>query len=125
MPQTEQGITKDRNLIIPRTLIFIRSEDSFLFIKGAADKRLWANKYNGIGGHLERGEDIQSAAERERDRQRRRGPRHCADRQYQHGLGHDDHHHIPPFHSQPSSSIIFSTKSMVSDSSDAELTRRD
>lgn len=36
-----------------------------MFLKGAADKRLWANKYNGIGGHIESGEDIRSAAERE------------------------------------------------------------
>jgi len=65
MPQAEQGVTKDRYMLIPRTLIFIRRGDSFLLIKGAANKRLWANKYNGIGGHIERGEDIQSAAERE------------------------------------------------------------
>jgi 8-oxo-dGTP diphosphatase len=36
-----------------------------LLIKGAADKRLWANLYNGVGGHVERGEDILSAARRE------------------------------------------------------------
>ena len=65
MPHFEQGVSKERYLLIPRTLIFIRCGESFLFIKGAADKRLWANKYNGIGGHVERGEDIQSAAERE------------------------------------------------------------
>jgi len=65
MPQADQGVSKDRYLFIPRTLIFIRCGESFLLIKGAANKRLWANKYNGIGGHVERGEDIQSAAERE------------------------------------------------------------
>ena len=65
MPQADQGVSKDRYLIIPRTLIFIRCGESLLFIKGAPNKRLWANKYNGIGGHVERGEDIQSAAERE------------------------------------------------------------
>jgi len=36
-----------------------------LLIKGAPAKRLWANKYNGVGGHLESGEDALSAAQRE------------------------------------------------------------
>jgi 8-oxo-dGTP diphosphatase len=65
MAHLDQVIIEDRYLLIPRTLIFIRCGDSYLFIKGSASKRLWANKYNGIGGHIERGEDIQSAAERE------------------------------------------------------------
>ena len=34
-------------------------------IKGAPDKRIWAGRYNGIGGHVEPGEDIHSAALRE------------------------------------------------------------
>jgi 8-oxo-dGTP diphosphatase len=36
-----------------------------LLLKGAPTKRLWANKYNGLGGHVERGEDVLSAARRE------------------------------------------------------------
>ncbi|MBE3067527.1 MAG: NUDIX domain-containing protein [Chloroflexi bacterium] len=36
-----------------------------LLLKGASTKHLWANKYNGIGGHIEPGEDILSAARRE------------------------------------------------------------
>jgi len=36
-----------------------------LLIKGAPTKRLWAGKYNGIGGHLERGEDLLTSARRE------------------------------------------------------------
>jgi len=65
MPQVEQVTTKDRYMLIPRTLIFIRCGDSMLLIKGAPNKRLWANKFNGIGGHIERGENIQFSAERE------------------------------------------------------------
>lgn len=65
MPQSDQGITKDRYTVIPRTAIFLRRGDSFLLLKGAPTKRLWANKYNGLGGHVERGEDILSAARRE------------------------------------------------------------
>ncbi len=65
MPQSDQGITKDRYTIIPRTAIFLRRGDSYLLLKGAPTKRLWANKYNGLGGHVERGEDVLSAAKRE------------------------------------------------------------
>lgn len=52
-------------MLIPRVLIFLRRGESVLLIKGAPTKRLWANKYNGIGGHVERGEDVLSAARRE------------------------------------------------------------
>lgn len=65
MAQTDQGITNNRYSVIPRTLIFLRRGDSYLLIKGAPSKRLWAGKYNGPGGHIERGEDILSAARRE------------------------------------------------------------
>ncbi len=65
MSKGEQVTITDRYLLIPRTLIFIRCGDSILLIKGAPNKRLWANQYNGIGGHIERGENIQAAAERE------------------------------------------------------------
>jgi 8-oxo-dGTP diphosphatase len=65
MPQSDQGIANDRYTVIPRTAIFLRREDTYLLLKGAPTKRLWANKYNGLGGHVERGEDILSAAKRE------------------------------------------------------------
>src|SRR5215204_3779053 len=65
MPQSDQGLTQDRYTVIPRTAIFLRRGDSYLLLKGAATKRLWANKYNGLGGHMERGEDVLSAAKRE------------------------------------------------------------
>jgi len=65
MPKSDQGITKDRYMIIPRTAIFVRRGGEYLLIKGAPTKRLWAGKYNGIGGHVERGEDLLSSARRE------------------------------------------------------------
>ena len=65
MPQSDQGLTKDRYTVIPRTAIFLRRGDSYLLLKGAPTKRLWPNKYNGLGGHVEKGEDILSAARRE------------------------------------------------------------
>jgi 8-oxo-dGTP diphosphatase len=65
MPQSDQGVTNDRYMLIPRTAIFIRRGDEYLLMKGAPAKRLWAGKYNGLGGHVERGEDVLSAARRE------------------------------------------------------------
>lgn len=65
MPLSDQGITKDRYTVIPRTAIFLRRGDSYLLLKGAPTKRLWADKYNGLGGHVERGEDVLAAAKRE------------------------------------------------------------
>ncbi|MGQ9708889.1 MAG: NUDIX hydrolase [Anaerolineae bacterium] len=52
-------------LVIPRVLCFITHGDDVLLLHGAPNKRLWANRYNGIGGHLEPGEDVYSAARRE------------------------------------------------------------
>jgi len=65
MPKSDQGVRNDRYQIIPRTLIFVTRGDKVLLLKGAPHKRLWANLYNGIGGHIERGEDALSAARRE------------------------------------------------------------
>lgn len=52
-------------MLIPRTAIFARRGDEYLLLKGAPDKRLWAGKYNGLGGHVDRGEDVLSSARRE------------------------------------------------------------
>ena len=65
MPKKDQGITHDRFTIVPRTLIFVFQDEEVLLIKGAPSKRLWANQYNGIGGHIERGEDVLTSARRE------------------------------------------------------------
>ena len=65
MPVEDQGAGVNRYRIIPRVLIFIFNQNAVLLIKGAPHKRLWANRYNGIGGHVERGEDVLSAARRE------------------------------------------------------------
>jgi len=65
MPQSDQGVAQDRYMVIPRTAIFLRRGDSYLLLKGAPTKRLWPDKYNGLGGHIERGEDVLTAARRE------------------------------------------------------------
>jgi len=65
VPQSDQGVSNDRYTLIPRTAIFLRRGGSYLLLKGAPAKRLWANRYNGLGGHVERGEDVLSSARRE------------------------------------------------------------
>ena len=64
---SEQINPTDRNRysVIPRVLIFLFKDNSVLLIKGAATKKLWPGKYNGLGGHLEKGEDPLGAARRE------------------------------------------------------------
>jgi 8-oxo-dGTP diphosphatase len=65
MPAFEQRFERGTYMLVPRTIIFLRRDDSFLLIKGAATKKTWPNQYNGIGGHVDRGEDILSSAARE------------------------------------------------------------
>jgi 8-oxo-dGTP diphosphatase len=65
MPVSDQGTLEDSYKLVPRTLVFLTSKDNILLIKGSPSKRLWANLYNGIGGHVERGEDVLSSAKRE------------------------------------------------------------
>ena len=65
MPESDQGVRHDQYMLIARVLVFARRGNQFLLMKGAPGKRLWANRYNGLGGHVERGEDILSAARRE------------------------------------------------------------
>lgn len=65
MPQSEQGVSKARYQVIPRSAIYLRRGDLYLLLKGALTKRLWPNKYNGIGGHIEKGENILASAKRE------------------------------------------------------------
>ena len=62
----EQGtVAVGRYTVVPRSLSFICYEDELLLLRGAQDKRLWANRLNGIGGHIEPGEDPLSGALRE------------------------------------------------------------
>jgi 8-oxo-dGTP diphosphatase len=67
MGKADQGtaLAAGRYLVIPRTLCFITHGEEVLLLRGAPDKPIWPNQYNGIGGHVERGEDVYSAALRE------------------------------------------------------------
>ena len=67
MGANEQGAnaTTGRWLTIPRTLSFVRNGDAVLLMKRAAHKRIFPNRYNGVGGHIERDEDVFAGAWRE------------------------------------------------------------
>jgi 8-oxo-dGTP diphosphatase len=81
MGKADQGVeaSSDRYAVIPRVLVFVFSEPpapqagiappssslEVLLLKGAPTKRIWANRYNGVGGHVEPYEDIYTAALRE------------------------------------------------------------
>jgi len=55
----------ERYQIIPRVLCFVLHGEDVLLLRGAPNKKLWAGKYNGLGGHIERGESAHAAAQRE------------------------------------------------------------
>jgi 8-oxo-dGTP diphosphatase len=63
--QGDQKIIAGRYQVVPRTLCFITHGDDVLLLRGAPDKRIWPDKYNGVGGHVEPDEDVHSAALRE------------------------------------------------------------
>jgi 8-oxo-dGTP diphosphatase len=60
-----QKILSGRYQVVPRTLILVIDNGKVLLQKGAQTKKLWAGLYNGLGGHVERGEDILTSAKRE------------------------------------------------------------
>ncbi len=55
----------DRYQLVPRVLCFVLDGDRVLLLRGAARKKIWPGVYNGLGGHVERGESVQASAERE------------------------------------------------------------
>lgn len=66
MSISNQGISKLQYKVVPRTLIFLFDEKNrVLLLKGSPKKQRWANVLNGIGGHVEVGEDVKEAAMRE------------------------------------------------------------
>ena len=67
MPAAGQGVIQSANRyhLVPRVLCFVTSGDDVLLLKGGPSKKIWPGKYNGLGGHVERGESVHAAAERE------------------------------------------------------------
>jgi len=60
-----QRLDPDRYAVIPRTISFILRQSEILLIELPQDHPGWAGQYNGVGGHVEIGEDPLSAARRE------------------------------------------------------------
>lgn len=67
MGREDQGVARshERYQVIPRSLCFITCGDEVLLLRGGPHKRLWAGRYNGVGGHIEAGEDVYTATLRE------------------------------------------------------------
>lgn len=65
MGRADQKIIADRYRAFPRTLCFITHGDDVLLLRGAADKKIWPSRYNGVGGHVKPNEDVETAALRE------------------------------------------------------------
>ena len=66
MGRQAQGATEERYTLIPRVLVFpVDEKGRVLLLKGASTKKIWANLWNGPGGHLEVGESVLEAARRE------------------------------------------------------------
>ena len=67
MTKSDQGVRQSagRYKVVPRTLCFITHGDDVLLLRGSPTKRIWPNRYNGVGGHVEANEDVYTAAVRE------------------------------------------------------------
>jgi 8-oxo-dGTP diphosphatase len=60
-----QGIDTDRYRVVPRTLVFVRDGERVLLQRRAPDRRVFPGRLNGLGGHVEAGEELAAAARRE------------------------------------------------------------
>lgn len=60
-----QRLQADRYKIVPRTLSFLVQDGKVLLLRLAEAKDAWAGHYNGVGGHVERGENPLDSARRE------------------------------------------------------------
>ena len=65
MSLVNQAQDNRRYRVIPRTLLFVEHNEKILLLRGAPTKRIWPNRYNGLGGHIEAGETIEESARRE------------------------------------------------------------
>ena len=60
-----QRLDPERYAVIPRTISFLVRQSEVLLIELASGRERWSGRYNGIGGHVEPGEEPLSAARRE------------------------------------------------------------
>ena len=64
----EQNVNRSRYMVIPRVIAFVTRGEDILLLKIAPRNgkvTRWTGRYNGLGGHIERGEDSLTAAHRE------------------------------------------------------------
>ena len=54
-----------RYTVYARTLTFLLNSEEVLLIRRSPNAQIFPGLYNGVGGHIERGEDVLSAAHRE------------------------------------------------------------
>jgi 8-oxo-dGTP diphosphatase len=60
-----QVILPNRYMFVCRSLILLIKDQKVLLLKGASTKKIWPGKYNGLGGHIESGENVLDSAKRE------------------------------------------------------------
>jgi 8-oxo-dGTP diphosphatase len=60
-----QRLDRNRYTVIPRTLSFLLHDNEVLLIRLHEDRPGWGGLLNGVGGHIEQGEDPTDAAKRE------------------------------------------------------------
>jgi 8-oxo-dGTP diphosphatase len=65
MSQAGQRLDPSRYSIVPRTLSFVLRRDQVLLLRLGLERGEWADKLNGLGGHVEAGEDVLNSARRE------------------------------------------------------------
>ncbi len=65
MPLSDQDLQPNCFAIIPRTLCFLLRNNELLLLRIASGRGAWSGLLNGIGGHIQRGEDPLSSAKRE------------------------------------------------------------
>lgn len=65
MEKNPQKVLKGRYQVVPRSIILLIKEDEVLLQKATETKKIFPGYYNGIGGHIERCEDVLAGAIRE------------------------------------------------------------
>lgn len=65
MKNNPQKILTGRYQVVPRSIILLINQGKVLLQKGSEHKKIFPGHFNGIGGHIERGEDVLTSAKRE------------------------------------------------------------
>jgi 8-oxo-dGTP diphosphatase len=65
MKTSDNGIMQGRYQVVPRTLVFIKNKYKYLLIHKKKQDSFGYDKLNGVGGHIEKGEEPYESALRE------------------------------------------------------------